>query len=128
MIIKLYETKNSGGCGKIVGEVFWNGQKEKINTLDLFGENTEYFQRLLKHGCLTRPEFIKYSNGKDCSGLFLQRPVRYSTPEDLPDGVKAPQSWRYYNDYIIMSFSKDHSDSILNGTKIIEFRNRASKL
>lgn len=128
MIIKLYETKNSGGCGKIVGEVFCGGEIERINPLDLFGENTEYFQRLLKNGCLTRHEFIKYSNGKNCSGLILQRPVRYSTPEELPDGIKAPQSWRYYEDYIIMSFHKIYSDSILNGTKTIEFRNRAPRL
>lgn len=119
--IKLYETKSQGGCGKIVGEVDYLGSF-RVDPLCLFDECAEYVNSLLKAGCLAKNQFLKYANGKTRYAWFISNPVKYSKPKELPNGIKAPQSWRYCAGGVILAIHKEWNEKILSGEKTVEFR------
>lgn len=122
MIVKLYETKNSGGCGKIVGEIDVDGYN-LLKPLDLFEKNPrEYMLYELEQACISQNQFLRYANGKSCKGWQIMDHIKYEDPVDLPDGIKAPQSYLWHNGYLILAIHKAHSDKIFEGKKTIEIR------
>jgi len=119
MIAYIYETKNGGGYGKIVGEMVIQ-RIYVMNPLELFDENKAYMERCLKLACLTDHNFLEYANGKTCYGWGISSVTRYKEPEECDN---PPQSWKYdRDDNVIISISPKWVEKIFNGEKIIEVR------
>ena len=71
-----YETKNGGGCGKVIGEfTIWRVKGYKnvshipVNYIDL--------------GCVPREFLMTYSKGKRIYANFIVNPIRYDKPKEL---------------------------------------------
>lgn len=71
-----YETKNGGGCGKVIGEfTIWSVKGYKnvshipVNYIDL--------------GCVPREFLMTYSKGKRIYANFIVNPIRYDKPKLL---------------------------------------------
>ena len=119
MIAYIYETKNGGGYGKIVGEIFVNKFVE-ISPLNLFNRKKDITEEYLKKACLTDHNFLEYANGKTCYGWIISSSFKYNVPIEL---YNPPQSWQYDNNYsIILSVHKKWIKKILIGEKTIEIR------
>jgi predicted transcriptional regulator len=94
-----YETKNGGGCGKVIGEfTIWqikgykNASHIPVNYIDF--------------GCVPREFLMTYSKGKRIYANFIVNPIRYDKPKELREFSKygfdrfvpwkrPPQSWAY---------------------------------
>lgn len=98
----VYETKNKGGCGMVIGEI-------KI-TLAARGKDPEKIPtELVELGCVPREDLIKYSGGKPLTALFIGNYFRYNKPKKLGEFrsptkkdwtygariTRPPQSWCY---------------------------------
>ena len=120
MIAYIYETKNGGGYGKIVGEIFVNKFVE-ISPLNLFNRKKDITEEYLKKACLTKGNFLEYADGKTCYGWGISNVTRYQKPIDCDN---PPQSWKYYDksNNVIISISPKWVEKIFNGKKIIEVR------
>jgi len=122
-LIKLYETKNAGGIGAVVGEVELDRVID-IDPIDLFEETPEIVLHALKRAGLTQNQFIKYSDWDICKAIYVKNPKRYEKPEKLPEGIRAPQNFCYGPNCIYLSIHKKWADKILSGKKDIEIRKK----
>ncbi len=93
----VYETKNGGGAGAVVG-VFSCGATIKTNVFaTLGGEGEAYRADIARRACLSVDELCNYANGADIYGLVIDKVERFSEPRRLSEyGLKRPpQSWQH---------------------------------
>lgn len=83
----IYETKERGGCGLIVGEIEIDFVVEIHTPLDFLNEKT----------LLTMDELYSYAKGKELYGWHIASVKRYTLPLKLSDfKIKhPPQSYMY---------------------------------
>lgn len=72
----VYETKNKGGCGMVVGEMRITGSK----AVDTSGPLEVC---LVNAGCVHPVTLKKYANGGTVYANFIQNAVRYDEPKPL---------------------------------------------
>lgn len=88
----VYETKNKGGCGKVIGEMRVLGWRK-------FGSVDDIPDDMIHKGKVTR-EFIKaYAKGRPIYANVLYDAKRYDTPKELGEFKKAgfmtEEQWLY---------------------------------
>ena len=76
----VYETKNKGGCGKVVGEMQIVGSKA-VNT------NGPLEVCLVNAGCVHPVTLKKYANNGIVYANFIQNAKRYDEPKKLTDFI-----------------------------------------
>lgn len=98
----IYETKNKGGCGKVIGEFICQSIDE-IKPDFMYG----YLDYLaLDDACLTIEEIQNYGQGKTLYGWNISNLIIYNKPKELSEFSKVgfdkpipfkrpPQSWAY---------------------------------
>lgn len=120
----MYETKNKGGCGKIVGSF------EVRFAIEVSRDpNIEEWAR---RGCLSLEElraYIRKGGGKCYAWIIIPKTLNIFSPlHERPDAV--PISWGYYKkmpDCVLLSVHKKYADLILQGKKTVEFRKTAPR-
>lgn len=86
----VYETKNGGGAGKVIGEcAIWRVKRY---------ENATFVpEETINLGCVPVEFLSSYSKGKPLYAHFIIDPKRYDKPKDLSDFsiTRPPQRWCY---------------------------------
>lgn len=95
----VYETKNGGGIGKVIGECsIWRVKRY---------ENVSFIpEEYIDAGCVPYDFLVKYSKGKPLYAHFIVSAKRYDKPKELNRFILAntqhfclvkrpPQSWCY---------------------------------
>lgn len=98
-IIYMYETKQGGGAGAVVGffqsgiTVIMGGFGKSLYDEDYDKARADF----AREACLTENELTAYANGKNLYGISVSVPIRFPRPRPLSDlGLsRAPQSWQY---------------------------------
>lgn len=94
-----YETKNSGGLGKVIGEF-------KIWRIKRYKSVSHIPEEYIALGCVPKEYLLSYSKGKPLYAHFIINPIRYDKPKDVSEFSKhgidrfvpwkrPPQSWGY---------------------------------
>lgn len=75
-----YETKNKGGCGKVIGQfdVVHNIEFDPLN-------HHLYSLDFIKDGCVPIEDLIEYANGDVIYGNVLEKIVGYDEPKELSE-------------------------------------------
>lgn len=75
-----YETKNKGGCGKVIGQfdVVQNIEFDPLN-------HRLYFSDLIDDGCVSIEDLIEYANGDVIYGNVFENIRRYDEPKELSE-------------------------------------------
>lgn len=74
----VYETKNGGGAGKVIGQcVIW--RVKRFENISLIPEG------YIDAGCVPYEFLAEYSKGKPLYAHFIVAAKRYSTPKELTD-------------------------------------------
>ena len=89
----IYETKNSGGSGMLVGE-FTVPFFKKLGGWEVI---STYGFRVARAACLSHSELYDYGGVAEICALKIQNPIKYNDPVPLSHcGLKRPpQSWQY---------------------------------
>ena len=74
----VYETKNKGGCGKVIGEMWIVGNK----VVDTSGPLEVW---LINAGCVHPVTLKKYANNGTVYANFIKDAKRYDEPKQLSD-------------------------------------------
>ena len=100
-----YETKNKGGCGKVIGQfdVVQNIEFDPLN-------HHLYSPEIIEDGCVPIEDLIEYANGDVIYGNVLENIEKYDKPRELSEFTglrktkfgyapikitRPPQSWCY---------------------------------
>lgn len=90
----IYETKNGGGCGMVVGEAFISAVRRHF----VFSEISYLLGEDVRLGCVSKEDLKRYA-GKNrvLYAHELTNVIRYRTPIPLSDFhlKRAPLSWCY---------------------------------
>lgn len=101
----VYETKNKGGCGKVIGKM---DITENIPIV-VFGIDCQLgVNELIKHGCVNAKYLIEYADKHKASILYanvIENAKRYDKPKEIGEFknlkaepiTRAFQSWGYIN-------------------------------
>lgn len=75
-----YETKNKGGCGKVIGQfdVVQNIEFDPLN-------HRLYSSDFIEDGCVPIEDLIEYANGDVIYGNILENIEGYDTPKELSE-------------------------------------------
>lgn len=75
-----YETKNKGGCGKVIGrfDVVENIEFDPLN-------HRLYSPDFIQDGCVPIEDLIEYANGDVIYGNVLENIERYDKPKELSE-------------------------------------------
>lgn len=95
----VYETKNKGGCGKVIGNMHIVRNIRFKSVADIPTE-------LIKLGCVDIPFLIAYANGGTIYANVIENAQRFEKPKELSEFSKVgfdkpipfkrpPQSWAY---------------------------------
>lgn len=94
-IVYMYETKQNGGAGAVVG-CFHSQMKLKTNVPET-PQGEEYLKYLAERACISLEELKNYANGGEICAIQICQATRY--PASLPLShfgfSRPPQSWRY---------------------------------
>ena len=71
-----YETKNGGGCGKVIGEF-------KIWRVKRYENVSHIPEEYITLGCVSREYLTAYSKNKPLYAHFIVSPTRYDKPKEL---------------------------------------------
>lgn len=82
----VYETKNKGGCGMVIGEMHITGSK----AVDTSGPLEVC---LVNAGCVHPVTLKKYANNGTVYANFIQDAKRYDEPKPLSNYVRCPYPW-----------------------------------
>lgn len=115
-----YETKNKGGCGKVIGQ-FDVVENIKFNPL-----GDTYRPQWLELGCVPIKELIKYANGGVIYANVIENIVEYDKPKELSEFKTFCKNYydgnctdcKYFIDG--RGYEYDESDCGCNGSKPIE--------
>ena len=100
----IYETKNSGGSGKVIGEFICDKHIWVLSHPCIFAKRDTFHSKAIDDACLTMGEVEKYSAGKDVYGMTISNLVIYDEPIDVyafysattgKQLTRPPQSWCY---------------------------------
>ena len=92
-----YETKNKGGCGKVIGkfDVVQNIEFDPLN-------HHLYSPDLIEDGCVPIEDLIEYAKGDVIWGNVLENIERYDKPRELNEFEKP-------HDFLDQSYRKRNS-------------------
>lgn len=76
-----YETKNGGGCGKVIGEF-------KIWRVKRYANVSHIPEDYIALGCVSREYLTAYSKNKPLYAHFIVNPIRYDKPKELSEFTK----------------------------------------
>ena len=82
----VYETKNKGGCGMVIGEMRITGHK----AVDTSGPLEVC---MVNAGCVHPVTLKKYANNGTVYANFIQDAKRYDEPKPLSYYVRCPYPW-----------------------------------
>ena len=96
--VYLYETKNSGGRGLVVGLYTCEG-KIRLNypsSLDK-AQAERLLMNYADRGCLSLDRLLAYADGGEIIAWCISNPIRFRNPRplDMFGLKKPPQSWQY---------------------------------
>ena len=86
-----YETKNGGGCGKVVGEfTIWKVRQ--------YEDVSHVCDEFVRRGCVSRKFLEKYCDkNRRIAANFIVRPIRYDKPKELSEFKGRTLAWRGNN-------------------------------
>ena len=86
-----YETKNKGGCGKVIGQfdVVQNVEFDPLN-------HRLYSLDFIEDGCVPIEDLIEYANGDVIWGNVLENIERYDKPCELSEFKQVRKISRYH--------------------------------
>lgn len=96
--VYLYETKNSGGSGLVVGLYTCGGKIRLKYPPSLDKPSTEKsLMNYADRGCLSPDELLAYVDCGEIIAWLISNPIRFNTPRtlDMFGLKKPPQNWRY---------------------------------
>lgn len=71
-----YETKNGGGCGKVIGEFsIWRVKR--------YENASRIPETEIDLGCVPKEFLMEYSKGKPIYANYIARPIKYDKPREL---------------------------------------------
>ncbi len=94
--VYIYETKQFGGCGMVVGDYVLKFEPSE----SLFENRDKLMSILSVHSCVSPQDIMNYHAGKGTIYAWrISNVQKYDHPMNLTDfGLeKAPQSWCYLN-------------------------------
>lgn len=120
----IYEPKNGGGCGKVIGEFVCDKVEQlqyqttipciKINEndeLEISGNTTvEPFYngkvKTIKESCLTQEQLLAYGQGKTLYALQITAPKLYDKPKELGEFRVKREKAYYAIPYDVTTYHK----------------------
>jgi len=102
----IYDTKSSGGCGKVVSEFICDKVDEIRGDYDgysIIGESTAYTNRVADGSCLDFSDMQKYLTKGKGKAIHISDLKIYSEPKELSEFKnlkgeplkRPPESWQY---------------------------------
>lgn len=96
--VYLYETKNSGGLGLVVGLYTCKG-KIRLKYPSSLDDSQAYklLEDYAKRACISVERLLAYADGGEIVAWIISEPIRFRKPRPLDIfGLKnPPQSWQY---------------------------------
>lgn len=97
--VYLYETKNSGGKGLVVGLYTCKGKISLKYPSSLLKDEQarKILENYAKRACVTVKQLLDYADGGEIVAWVISEPIRFNKPRSLNMlGLeKPPQSWQY---------------------------------
>ena len=104
--VLIYDTKSSGGCGKVVSEFICNKVDEIRKYYECFkvvGESVGYTNSIAKGSCLDYKDMLLYLKNGVGYAIHISDLKIYSEPKELSEFKnlkgeplkRAPQSWQH---------------------------------
>ncbi len=117
----VYETKNKGGCGKVIGEIWI----EDNDRLDIEKELKKWH---IKRGCVPLEDLKKYATKDFIYANYIGEVKRYDKPKELREFKTECKEWDKENPncdnckYFIdcRCYEYDESDCACDGIKPVE--------
>lgn len=97
--VYLYETKNSGGQGLVVGLYTCKGKISLKYPSSLLKDEQarKILENCAKRACVTVEQLLDYADGGEIIAWVISEPIRFKKPRslDMFGLEKPPQSWQY---------------------------------
>ena len=96
-LVLLYETKDGGGRGGIVGAYMCSG----VLKTNVFAHRNPvadtWREHIAREGCVTVESLYEYAKGRDIVAWNVRNPITFAEPLPLSKFglTRAPQSWHY---------------------------------